>query len=186
MARMRALWAGGIVLLAAGCMDGATGGGWGPSPMAAAGYDERDRWVSPRPGVRCDRLERVCYDRGGPELSLTREYFGRSAAEDLADRIGGNWRTDTRYNPREGVRCDLADALCTKRGEPDYKNTREQFGRRPALAVTEPDGTIRPDRRTVCDPITRVCEKNDRPSVDRTRYVFGDRAARNLKSQLRD
>lgn len=184
MAASRALWAGGIVLLAAGCMDG--GPGVGGAGWAGGGLGSGDRWVSPSPGVRCDRFERVCYDRGGPELSLTRDYFGKSAAKDLEDRIGGNWRTDTRYNPKEGVRCDLEDELCTKRGEPDYKNTREQFGRRPALAVTEPDGTIRPGKRTVCDPAREVCERGGLPSVDRTRYVFGDRAARNLKSQLKD
>ena len=184
MAR-RALWAGGLALLACGCMDGGRVGGFAPGP-AAVGWGASDRWVSPSPGVRCDRFERVCYDRGGPELSLTREYFGKSAAEDLEKRIGGNWRTDTRYNPKEGVRCDLEEELCTRRGEPDYKNTREQFGRKPALAVTQPDGTIRPDRRTVCDPSREVCERGGAPSVDRTRFVFGDRAARNLKSQLKD
>ncbi|MCL6609139.1 MAG: YcgJ family protein [Geminicoccaceae bacterium] len=185
MAQRRALWAGGLALLACGCMDGGTAGGFAPGPMVA-GWGSSDRWISPSPGVRCDRFERVCYDRGGPELSLTREHFGKSAAEDLEERIGGNWRTDTRYNPKEGVRCDLEDELCTRRGEPDYKNTREQFGRKPALAVTEPDGTIRARRKVTCDPATEVCYKNERPTVDQTRWVFGDRAARNLKKQLRD
>ncbi|MCX8102177.1 MAG: YcgJ family protein [Geminicoccaceae bacterium] len=185
MAERRALFVLGLALTTAACAPGPVGGG-GIGGVAGAGYRDGDRWISPTPGVRCDRYERVCYDRNGPELSLTRDYFGRSAAKDLEDRIGGDWRTDTRYTPKEGVKCDTEDELCLKRGEPDYKNTREQFGRKPALAVTEPDGTIRPGKRTVCDPASQVCEKNDRPSVDRTRFVFGDRAARNLKSQLRD
>lgn len=184
MAARRVLWAGSLALLAGGCVSGGTLDGW-PAGSWVAGRYTGDRWVSPTPGVRCDTWERVCYDRGGPELSLTRDHFGRSAARDLAARIGGNWGTDTRYNPKEGVRCDLEDELCTKRGEPDYKNTREQFGRKAALAVTEPDGTIRPGKRTVCDPAREICERNGSPSVDRTRLVFGDRAARNLKNQLK-
>lgn len=186
MAARRVLWVGGLALLATGCIEGGTTADW-PVGTTAVGWTagEGDRWVSPAPGVRCDRFERVCYDRNGPELSLTRDFFGRTAAKDLEDRIGGNWRTDTRYSPEEGVRCDLEDRLCTKRGEPDYRKTREQFGRKPALAVTEPDGTIRPGRRTVCDPAREVCERNGTPSVERTRFVFGDRAARNLKSQLK-
>lgn len=185
MAASRALRAGGILLLAAGCMEGGPVGE-GPSGWTVAGYGESTRWFSPAPGVRCDRFERVCYDRGGPELSLTREYFGKVAARELEDRIGGNWRTDNRYSPKQGVKCDVEDVLCVKRGVPDYRNTREQFGRKPALAVTEPDGSIRPSQRTVCDPGREICERNGAPSVDRTRYVFGDRAARNLKSQLKD
>ncbi len=185
MAGTRALWAGGALLLAAGCTDAGPpigeGAGW-----TTAAYGSADRWFSPSPGVRCDRLARVCYDRHGPELSLTREQFGRAAAKDLAERIGGNWRTDTTYTPEKGVKCDTADELCLKRGEVDYKTTREQFGRKPALQATAPDGTIRPDRRTVCDPTRQLCERDGAPSVARTRYVFGDRAARNLKAQLKD
>lgn len=180
----RGMLAGGLALLACGCMGGDGVGRW--PGYAAAGYGDDDRWSHPAPGVRCDRWERVCYDRGGPELSLTREQFGKSAAKDLEDRIGGNWKTDTRYNPKEGVRCDTEDELCTRRGEVDYKNTRQQFGRKPALEARQPDGSIQARRKVSCDPATEVCVKNDRPNVDQTRWVFGDRAARNLKKQLKD
>jgi hypothetical protein len=190
MRARRGLVAGCLALSLAACLDGG-GDGWGPGYGVAAGYGagggrSGERWIEPSPGVRCDTWERVCYDRGGPELSLTRDRFGKSAAKDLEDRIGGNWRTDTRYNPKEGVKCDLEDELCEKRGEVDYKNTRQQFGRKPALEAQQPDGTIQARRKVTCDPASEVCVKNERPTVDQTRWVFGDRAARNLKKQLKE
>lgn len=175
-----------LAMAAAGCAAQAPfSSDW---PMRSQAWETHSlaRWSEPKPGVRCDRLARVCYDRNGPELSLTREYFGKDAAKELEERIGGDWRRDTVYEPARGVRCDLEEALCARRGEPDYKSTREQFGRKPALAVTAPDGTIRPDRRTLCDPTRQICERDGLPSVDRTRFVFGDRAARELKEQLKN
>lgn len=50
----------------------------------------------PERGVRCDRREQVCYDRRGrPDIGLTGQYLGRSAARRLARlyRGGyGDWR----------------------------------------------------------------------------------------------
>ncbi|MCS6879515.1 MAG: YcgJ family protein [Geminicoccaceae bacterium] len=186
MFRARSALLAAVLLSGAACSLGPPGP-W-DRPFLEDGWGRRsvERWSEPRPGVRCDRFARVCYDRNGPELSLTREYFGKEAAKELEERIGGDWRRDTVYEPAPRVRCDLEDELCTRRGEPDYRATREQFGRKPALAVTEPDGTIRPDRRTICDPARELCVRDGRPSVDRTRYVFGDRAARKLKKQLEE
>lgn len=182
----RALCGAALALLLAGCLDGSVGGVGGATGWSTAGLGRGERWIEPSPGVRCDTWERVCYDRGGPELSLTRERFGKSAARDLEERIGGNWRTDTRYNPGEGIRCDTEDELCTRKGAVDYRSTRQQFGRQPALEARQPDGTIQARRKVSCDPASEVCVKKGEPSVDQTRWVFGDRAARNLKKQLKE
>ena len=145
-----------------------------------------DRYDNPSPGVRCDRYARVCYDRKGPELSLTREHFGRDAARRLEDQIGGNWKKDDIYKPKEGVKCDVEDEICTKKGEDDYLNTRQQFGRKDALDARDDDGKIRPYKKTVCDPATEVCTKNGETNVDHTRFVFGNRAAKEAKQDKKN
>lgn len=183
-----------LAIALAGCMGGGDGGpsyasgaGYGGYGGGWGGYDGNgysgDRWTSPRPGVSCDRAQRVCYDRGGPELSLTREYFGSDAARRLENDIGGNWKKDDTYNPQQGVRCDIGDEICQKKGEDYYKATRQQFGREAGQQVREPDGSIQPGKKTVCDPGDATCMKNGEINVDQTRYVFGGQAAKDARKE---
>jgi hypothetical protein len=207
MAFARWLLAPDLVIALAGCMDGGDGGpsyasgpgygygggyggGWGGGYNNGrynnGGYNNGysgDRWTSPRPGINCDRSERVCYDRGGPELSVTREYFGSDAARRLENQIGGNWKKDDTYNPQQGVRCDIGDEICQKKGEDYYKATRQQFGREAGQQVREPDGSIQPNKKTVCDPGDATCMKNGEINVDQTRYVFGGQAAKDARKE---
>ncbi len=183
-------WLGVMLLLAlGGCA--APGGGHGGSLFGGgptAGYGSGLGWggsssnrYSPTPGVVCDRGQQVCYDRNGPDVGLTREYFGRDSADSLKNAVGDHSHRDPYYSPQRGVRCDLSDEVCAKKGTPSYSQTRQQFGRKPALAVQQPDGTIVPKKNVVCDPSTQVCAKNGETNVDATRSVFGKKAAKNAK-----
>jgi hypothetical protein len=117
---------------------------------------------------------------------LTREYFGRSAARWLADRVDDRARY---YSPAKKVKCDLKDEVCLRKGDPNWKNTRQQFGRKAANDVREPGwdrGTIEPSKKVTCDVDDRACYKNGQPHIDKTRYVFGKKAAKDLKRDARD
>lgn len=184
-----------LLLLGLGACGASVGGGNGGSLYGGApwpgygsgggygwGYGSSSARYSPTPGVTCDRRQQVCFDRNGADVGLTREYFGRDSSERLADAIGDHSRRDPNYSPQRGVRCDLGDELCTKKGDPSYIQTRKQFGRKPALAVQQPDGTITPRKNVVCDAGSQVCNKNGQPSVDSTRYVFGKKAAKRVKA----
>lgn len=184
-----------VPLAAGGCADLGGGGGFPvyPGGLGSSGYHgsspnygssrSRDRF-EPRPGVVCDAGERVCYDRRGPDVGLTGEYFGSKASKRLADDLDRR-RKDPVYRPKEKVRCNLDDELCLKKGVPDYANTREQFGRKAALKVRQPgwdDDEIRPNRKVVCDTGEEACYKRDgKPAIGATKKVFGKKAARELK-----
>jgi hypothetical protein len=155
-----------------------SGLGWG-------GGGSGDRY-SPTPGVTCDRGRQVCYDRNGADVGLTREYFGRDSAESLKDDIGDHSRGDPYYSPARGVKCDLGDQLCAKKGTLSYTQTRQQFGRKPALAVQQPDGTITPKKNVSCDTASQVCTRNGEPKVDATRNVFGKKAAKDVRQDKKN
>jgi DNA polymerase-3 subunit gamma/tau len=42
----------------------------------------------PEPHVTCVTATKVCSDKKGPSITLTQVYFGRAAAQDLADQLG--------------------------------------------------------------------------------------------------
>lgn len=174
------------LLLLAGCA-------WhGRGPYAPAylpgsahhGAADRGGRFEPRPGVACDAGSQVCFDRRGPDVGLTREYFGTSASRRLADDLDRG-RKDPVYRPKERVRCDRGDEVCYRKGVPDYRNTRQQFGRKAASGVREPgwgENEIRPKRSISCDTVGRACFKsNGEPAVGATRKAFGKKAAREQK-----
>ncbi|MDX6751808.1 YcgJ family protein [Geminicoccaceae bacterium 1502E] len=170
----------------AGCLEGG-GAPYGPGYLSGpAYYDTADRSnrFQPRPGVSCDARSRVCYDRRGPDVGLTREYFGGSASKRLANDLDRR-KTDPVYRPKDKVKCDLDDEVCYKKGEPDYKNTRQQFGRKAASEVREPGwkpDEIRPGKNVVCSTGDQACyKKSGEPAIGATRKVFGKKAAKELK-----
>jgi hypothetical protein len=65
----------------------------------------------PSSGVICDRAVRICYDRNGVSLPLTRRYFDRRAEQNLQRQLAG------RPIPREfqfsgGEVCDVRRQIC--------------------------------------------------------------------------
>ena len=58
--------------------------------------EERPRYgrvFYPEQGVRCDRVQQVCYNRRGePSFRLTRDYLGFDAARRLSGRTEPHWR----------------------------------------------------------------------------------------------
>lgn len=93
----------------------------------------------PERGVRCETVERVCYERGAPSVEYTREHFGPEAARALRresrweGRGESGWeergRSGRVFFPEPGVRCDRVAEVCTnRRGEPSVRLTREHLG----------------------------------------------------------
>ncbi len=85
----------------------------------------------PQSGVICDRGTRICYDRGGISLPLTRREFGNRAEQDLVRKLSG------RPSPREfqlstGEVCDLRRQTCWDDGwrqsNVSYRLSGQLFG----------------------------------------------------------
>ena len=85
----------------------------------------------PERGVRCNDVAQICYDRGSPNVDLTRQYFGRDAARVLRWNLRHEERP--RYGrvfyPEQGVRRDRVEQVCYGwRGEPSFRLTRDYLG----------------------------------------------------------
>ncbi|MCP9839467.1 hypothetical protein KBY93_02315 [Synechococcus sp. J7-Johnson] len=62
-------------------------------------------------GVVCDRGSRICYDRQGPSLTMTRREFGQRSEQNLRRQISGRPNTwDVRFS--SGEACDLRRQIC--------------------------------------------------------------------------
>lgn len=62
-------------------------------------------------GIVCDRGSRICYDRQGPSLAMTRREFGQRSEQNLRRQISGRpnaW--DVRFS--SGEVCDLRREIC--------------------------------------------------------------------------
>lgn len=62
-------------------------------------------------GIVCDRGSRICYDRQGPSLAMTRREFGQRSEQNLRRQISGRpnaW--DVRFS--SGEACDLRREIC--------------------------------------------------------------------------
>ena len=62
-------------------------------------------------GVVCDRGSRICYDRQGPSLAMTRREFGQRSEQNLRRQISGRpYAWDVRFS--SGEVCDLRREIC--------------------------------------------------------------------------
>lgn len=140
----------------------------------------------PAAGVICDRGKQVCFDRQGPDIRLTRQYFGEAAAERLrrraADPRGGQ---DGVFVPQPGVRCDSSRQVCFDQQGPDVELTRQYFGDE----ASERLARQRPEHQghqghVLCEPAVQVCADRQGPDVNLTRQHFGEAAADRLVREL--
>ncbi|MDM7938036.1 MAG: YcgJ family protein [Cyanobium sp. CZS 48M] len=82
-------------------------------------------------GVVCDRSSKICYDRQGPSLSMTRREFGQRAEQNLRrqDSARSN-RQEVRFS--SGEVCDLWREICWddgwKRSNVSMRLSRQLFG----------------------------------------------------------
>ena len=65
----------------------------------------------PRPGVICDAPARVCYDRQGASVALTRLYYGPLASNQLLARLSGS-PPQRDFLLSGGQLCDLGQRIC--------------------------------------------------------------------------
>lgn len=65
----------------------------------------------PRQGVVCDRATKMCFDSTGVSVTLTREYFGRSAERELIRKLSGSNRP-TQFQLSNGDVCDVRRQTC--------------------------------------------------------------------------
>lgn len=65
----------------------------------------------PSDGVVCDRGSRICYDRQGPSLALTRREYGQRSEQNLLRQLSGRpISRDIRFS--SGEVCDLRGEIC--------------------------------------------------------------------------
>lgn len=73
------------------------------------------RVSSPSPGVICDRLGPLCYDRQGPSVRLTKLYFGQNAANRLKKQLRAKPTSNT-VLLSNGALCDFRAGTCWSDG----------------------------------------------------------------------
>jgi hypothetical protein len=182
-----------VSLIASGCAldDYGSGGSSGGS----SGSSSADRNLTPEPGVRCDSVDRVCYDRSGPSVALTRSYFGDAAAERLGYGSGGSGTSGSQARmvyPESDVVCDRSTQICYDDGKASVSKTQSYFGDSAAKklkqhsndARPEPKWVFEPDADTSCDMRTQVCYGPKGPNVNKTRKYFGEAAGARLQQNL--
>jgi len=110
-----------------------------PRPAAAQAVD------FPRPGLVCDGSRQICYDRQGPSLALTRQYFGPGAANQLLAQLSGR-PPQREFMLSSGQLCDLSAGSCWddgwRRGQVNVLLSRHLFGVAPAPAAGPMPGSI--------------------------------------------
>jgi hypothetical protein len=87
------------------------------------------------PGVICDRVASICFDRQGPSIGLTREYLGSGAALRLTANLSGR-PVPSEFTLSNGSICSVAQATCWTSNRRDRFNemlTRELYPNSPAL-----------------------------------------------------
>ena len=180
-------------ILVIGCaLDDSTSGG---TSGAGSSANASDRNLTPEPGVRCDSVERVCYDRSGPSVALTRNYFGDSAAERIGDgssagHSGGSY--ERMFYPARSVACDRSTQICYDDGKASVAQTQSYLGDDAARhlqqkskdARPEPKWVFEPDGETSCDMRTQVCYGPKGPNVNKTSKYFGVAAGTRLQQSL--
>jgi len=110
-----------------------------PQPSAAQAVD------FPRPGVVCDGSSQVCFDRQGPSLAFTRQYYGPGAANQLLAQLSGR-PPQREFMLSSGQLCDLSAGSCWddgwRRRQVNVLLSRHLFGAAPAPAPGPMPGSI--------------------------------------------
>lgn len=133
----RTLLAMAAVLLAAGCLPldagGSTsgGGGYFGDPFGGPRYGSRS-YDNGR--VYCDQRTEVCYKDGDIDASETKEVFGKGASRRV-DRVRDEAGTNNIFLPRNNTVCNRDEKVCYKNGQPDWSDTRDQFGKKAARKI---------------------------------------------------
>ncbi|MFM2174259.1 MAG: hypothetical protein RLZZ54_2186 [Cyanobacteriota bacterium] len=68
----------------------------------------------PRQGVVCDGIGRVCYDSYGPSIGITKEVYGKKAANQLTRALSDSNSRDFRLST--GQACSVSRRTCWKDG----------------------------------------------------------------------
>lgn len=102
-----------------GTADAGGGGAGGSAPYL------------PQAGVVCDPLSRVCYDRQGLSLGLTREYYGSYAEQQALRQLAGQAAPKV-FRLSSGAVCDVDARRCWSDGwdrrRVDASLSRQLFG----------------------------------------------------------
>jgi hypothetical protein len=103
---------------------GATADAGGGSAGASAPY-------LPQAGVACDPLGKLCYDKQGLSLALTREYYGRYAEQQALRQLAGQAPAKV-FRLSSGAVCDVDARRCWSDGwdrrRVDASLSRQLFG----------------------------------------------------------
>ncbi|MFM7312270.1 MAG: YcgJ family protein [Cyanobium sp.] len=101
----------------------------------------------PSTGVVCDQIGRVCYDSYGPSASLTGDYFGREAADNVVRNLSQGRIRDFRLS--NGQACVIAKRTCYRDGWSQQQIapglTRQLFGVVPDSGSTPGQGQVARD-----------------------------------------
>jgi hypothetical protein len=109
----------------------------------------------PSRGVICDRAVRICYDRNGVSLPLTRRYFDRRAEQNLQRQLTGR-PIPIEFQFSGGEVCDVRRQICWDDGwqKTNVSNrlSRQLFGRVGNPGNQSGNGNSNQNERTsVCD-----------------------------------
>ena len=103
----------------------------------------------PRPGVVCDAPRQVCFDSQGPSVSLTRQFYGYGASNQLLAHLSGR-PAEREFLLSGGQLCDLKVRLCWddgwRRRQVNPLLGRHLFGTAPAMALPGPQAPPAGDR----------------------------------------
>jgi len=118
---------------------------------------------SPTPGVICDQMGPICYDRQGASVRLTQTYFGSNAA----NRLNNQLRTRPATNDvllSNGALCDLRAVTCWSDGwrksQVSTQLSQELFGLDSSTNAgygSGLQGLQTPGAGVACDPSTKTC-----------------------------
>ena len=149
---------------------------------------------SPTPGVICDQMGPICYDRQGASVRLTQTYFGSNAA----NRLNNQLRTRPATNDvllSNGALCDLRAVTCWSDGwrksQVSTQLSQDLFGLDSSTNAGYGNGLQglqTPRAGVACDPSTKTCYDQRGLSLGLTREYFGSyaeqTALRNLAGQI--
>jgi hypothetical protein len=185
-------WLSTAVLLAAGCAS-APSPAPSPEAQAEAAAAAPSTRFEPAKGVVCDRRSRVCENRGGPSVGLTRLFFG----EDPAAAVGPRQRAaayphDPLFKPNPWATCDTLVTTCYEAGAPSAELTKRYFGSNAANMLEErlrqgsasPTGLMRRGSSITCDRLSGVCYDRLGAGYGVTRTYLGEPEAELLLARL--
>lgn len=139
----------------------------------------------PAAGVLCDAAGPVCYDAQGPSIGHTQTYFGRTAATQLTQQLGGRPPVQE-FRLSNGAVCDIRASLCWSDG---YNRrtvapqlSQQLFGSNANSSTST--GLQFPQSGVVCDAAGKLCYDRMGLSLGLTREYFGTYAEQQALRQL--